>query len=297
MIINQQGLSALFTSYKGNFKTGWGRAKPEWKKIATLIPSKTTSNLYAFLGQFPQLRLWAGDRQIKNLKAHDYTVINDPFESTVEVDRDNMEDDTFGVFAPMFEEMGYAASMHPDSLLFALMAAGATELCYDGQAFFDASHPVTVDEVASTDSNYDVTGGGNLWALMDTKHPLKPMIFQKRRDYKFTSMVSPTDTNVFMRKSYLYGIDSRVNVGFGLWQMAYGSLNTLNATNVDLYMAAGFALKSDEGHPLNVKYDTIVCGPSNWAAARNLITQQFLATGETNPHHQMFDILVTPYLT
>ena len=29
-----------------------------------------------------------------------------------------------------------------------------------------------------------------------------------------------------MRKTFLYGVDSRGNAGFGFWQMAYGSDGT-----------------------------------------------------------------------
>lgn len=297
MIINTANLTTLFTAYKANFKTGWGRAEPMWSKVATFVPSTTETNLYAFLGQFPQLRKWVGDRVVKNLAAHKYSVTNEPFESTIEVPAPKIETDQYGVFAPMFEEMGYASAMHPDSLVFALLASGATDLCYDGQAFFDASHPIIVNEAASTKSNYDATGGGALWALMDTKHPLKPLVFQKRKDYNFVGMTRPMDDVVFRRNVYQYGIDAEVNVGFGLWQMAYGSLNSLNETNVDTYMKVGFGLKSDEGHPLNIRYDTLVIGPSRWAEANDLVNRKVLANGESNRYFQAFDIVMSPYLT
>ena len=31
------------------------------------------------------------------------------------------------------------------------------------------------------------------------------------------------DDNVFFEKKYIYGVDSRDNAGYGLWQLAYGS--------------------------------------------------------------------------
>ncbi|MGD8501486.1 MAG: Mu-like prophage major head subunit gpT family protein [Phycisphaerales bacterium] len=297
MIRNTANLSALFTSYKGNFSRGFGRATPKWPSLATQIPSSTAQNLYGFLGQWPQLREWIGDLHIKDLKANDYTLINKKFESTVSVNEDQIDDDTYGVFAPMFDDMGYASAMHPDSLVFAALAAGATGLCYDGQAFFDASHPVVVNEVESTVSNYDATGGGNLWCLMDTKRPLKPLIWQTRKPYKFVKLDSANDQNVFMTGDYLYGVRARAVAGYGLWQMAYGSLNTLNSTNVDTYMQAGFALKGDEGHPLNIYYDTLVFGPSNWAAARALVEHQKLANGADNPYYKAFKLVMSHYLT
>jgi phage major head subunit gpT-like protein len=298
MILNQANLSALQTSYKANFKTGWGRAEPQWSKVATLVPSNAKSNTYGFLGQHPQLRKWIGDRQVKSLSAHSYTLTNEPYEVTIEVPKLDIQTDQYGMYSTMFEEQGYASAMHPDSLVFALIASGATDLCYDGQAFFDASHPVVIPGTgASTKSNYDATGGGSLWALMDTRHPLKPMIFQKLQDYEFVALNRMTDEVVFRRRVFQYGVDAVLNVGFGLWQMAYGSLNTLNSTNVDSYLQAMFALKSDEGHPLFVRPNTLVIGPSNWAAANQLVNLQRLASGADNPYYKAFDIVMSPYLT
>lgn len=297
MIINTAGLAALFTVYNAAFKQGWGSIEPSWNKIATLVPSSGESNLYAFLGQFPSLRKWVGDRLIKNMAAHSYTIINDPFESTVGVPKPKVEDDTYGVFTPLFAEMGYAARVHPDELVFALLALGATELCYDGQPFFDSSHPVIENGSATTKDNYDATGGGNLWCLMDVRRPLKPLIFQKRQDYKFQTFNSMKDEHVFKRNEFMYGVDARVNVGFGFWQTSYGSLNTLNATNYETYLAKMIALKTDEDKPMGIVPGLCVVGPSNLQAARELFLVDKLASGATNSHYKECEILMTPYLT
>ena len=52
------------------------------------------------------------------------------------------------------------------------------------------------------------------------------MIHQTRKPAKFVSKTNETDDNVFFAKTFLYGVDSRENVGFGFWQMAYGSDGT-----------------------------------------------------------------------
>ena len=54
-------------------------------------------------------------------------------------------------------------------------------------------------------------------------------IFQERRKAKFTAMTRETDENVFMRSEYLYGVDARDGVGYGFWQMAYGSTGTASS--------------------------------------------------------------------
>ena len=52
---------------------------------------------------------------------------------------------------------------------------------------------------------------------------IKPVIFQRRRDYDLRRMDMRDDEHVFMRDNYRYGVDARVNAGYGLWQLAYGS--------------------------------------------------------------------------
>jgi len=296
MIINTANIAALFLSYKSLFQDAFKDAESSWEKIATLVPSSTESNLYAFLGQFPRLRKWLGARIIKDMAVHNYTVVNEPFESTVGVPKPKIEDDTFGVFSPLMSEMGYAAKTHPDEIVFELLKLGASELCYDGQFFFDTDHPVLTLGVASTVANYDATGAGDLWIAMDTKRPLKPMIFQKRQEYNFVRFNSTNDEHVFMQNEYLFGVDTRVNAGFGLWQLAYGSLNTLDATNWDAIVTAMMQLKSDEDRPLSIRPNLIVVGPGNRAAARALFETSTLANGAANPNFKEVEVLVTPYL-
>lgn len=297
MIITPSNMSSLLLTYSAAFKNGFARAENFYSQVATEVPSASKSNLYAFLGQFPKMREWLGDRQYKNLQAHTYSVLNKPFESTVAVPKPDVEDDQYGVYSTLMEEMGYTAKLHPDELVFALLAAGASSLCYDGQFFFDTDHPVIAAGVATTKANYDATGAGNLWSLMDTRRPLKPLLFQKRQDYKFVQFTDQRDEHVFKKNEFLYGVDARCNAGFGLWQLAYGSLNTLDATNVQAYVTAMMGLKSDEDKPLNIKPNLCVVGPSNWAAARAIFEVPTLTGGAANPNYQLCKVLVTPHLT
>jgi phage major head subunit gpT-like protein len=296
MLLNSPNLAGLRRTYSSLYKGAYDQATPQWPQLATLSPSTGESITYAWMGQFPRMRKWVGDRIINQLAAHHYTLTNDDFEATVAVKINSVLDDTYNTYGPLMQEMGYTAKLHPDELTFAAILAGATNLCYDGQPFFNASHPVIVDGAATTSSNYDATGGGAMWVLVDTKHPIKPFIFQKRQDYNFVSLTSPTDENVVMRKEYLYGIDARGVAGYGLWQMAFASLNTLNSTNYDAAFTAMETQKSDEGKPLGIKPNLLVFGPINRVAARNLILKEFLAGGENNPNFKEVDLLESPYM-
>ena len=55
---------------------------------------------------------------IQALEAHTYTIVNRNFEDTVAIDRNDIEDDTYGVYEPIIEQLGWDTKMHPDMLLF-----------------------------------------------------------------------------------------------------------------------------------------------------------------------------------
>lgn len=296
MIINKANLSALFVAIKTAFNKGLKDNETYWTKVATLVPSTTKEEKYAWLGQFPKLREWLGDRQIKSLALHDYSVKNKKFESSIAIERDDLDDDTYGVLMPLFEEMGYAADTHPDELVFSLLKLGFTERCYDGQYFFDTDHPVGNDDGGVVSVSNMQAGSEAPWFLLDTNRPLKPLIFQKRRDYAIKSMTKEDDENVFMRDEYRYGIDARVNAGFGLWHLAFGSKALLNSTNFKAARQSMKSLKSDEGRPLNVRPKLLVVGPSNESAAEALIKVSELAGGGTNPLYKSVEVLVVPWL-
>lgn len=281
MIITPSTLTALMVAFRREFQSALTDTPSDWAKIGTEVPSTAKGNTYGWLGKFPQFREWVGDRVVNDMAAHAYTVNNKPFESTVGVDRDDIEDDNIGVYKPLFAEMGRAAKTHPDELVFALLKAGVSTTCYDGQYFFDTDHPVypnadgTGAAVSVSNVDIDTVARPNnpVWYLMDVSRAIKPILFQKRRDYVLQAMVKPEDEQVFMAKTYRYGVDARVNAGFGFWQFAYASNQPLDATN---YAAARAAMKSftaDGGKPLGIRPGLLVVPPSLEGAGRKLLVK------------------------
>ena len=258
--------------------------------------SSSKSNTYGWLGQFPQFREWVGDRVIKDMAAHGYEITNKLFESTVGVARTDIEDDDIGAYSMLFQEMGRAAAVHPDELVFALLAAGGSTLCYDGQNFFDTDHPV-LDENGAAQSVANTDGGsGTPWFLLCTNRPLKPIIFQERKKPQFQAKDAPTDDNVFFKKEFVYGVDTRDNVGFGFWQMAWGSKQTLNAANYAIARAALMGMTGDYGRPLGLMPNLLVVPPSLESAGRKILNSEYASGGETNEWKGTADLLVVPWL-
>ncbi|WP_154124173.1 Mu-like prophage major head subunit gpT family protein [Grimontia hollisae] len=298
MQISANGLRAIYTAVRTAFNTGRGSYTPIWPRLATLVPSTTGTETYAWLGQFPRLREWIGERQVKQMALHDYSLKNKTYESTVGIPREAIEDDQYGVYMPLMQEMGYAASTHPDEELFALMAAGFTTACYDGQNFFDADHPVKDPESGADVSVSNMqAGSGAAWFLLDTRRPLKPFIFQRRREYDINAKTDAGQSDhVFMAKEYVYGVDGRGNWGFGFWQQAFGSKAALTGDNFDAAMQDMMAFKSDEGRPLGIMPDLLIVGPSNRAAAKKVVEAENKAQGESNTNFKAVEVLVVPWL-
>ena len=140
MIVNQANLRGLNVSYSTAYNKAFEGVKTNYEKIATTVPSATAETDYKWLGQMPQMREWIGDREVQSLSAYCYIIRNKKFEMTIAVPRDDIEDDQYGVYSPMFSNLGEAAAQHPDILCFDALKAGFKEKCYDGKPFFAEDH-------------------------------------------------------------------------------------------------------------------------------------------------------------
>ncbi|KAA0683349.1 Mu-like prophage major head subunit gpT family protein [Roseomonas genomospecies 6] len=258
MLVTANNLSDLFTGFKTSFNKGFQGANSTYKTIAMEVPSGSREEKYAWLGQLPALREWIGPRIVHGLEVHGYTITNRPFEMTIGVKRDDIEDDNVGVFAPLFENMGYEAARHPDALVYELLNQGFVVPCYDGKPFFAVDHPINLSETEAVPHSNMQAGDGPAWFLIDGSRPIKPLVFQKRRDYTFDRMDAPTDEKVFNEGTFVYGVWARANAGFGLWQLAYGSKAPLTPENYEAARAAMKSVRGDNGRKLGVSPTLLV---------------------------------------
>ena len=297
MEITHQALRSAFTAFNASFKAGLGQATPQWDTVATRVPSSTASNEYGWLGSFPGMRKWVGDRVINNLAKHGYSLTNEDYELTVAVHRNSFRDDTLGIYSPMFEEIGRAARALPDELVFGLLKRGFEEPCYDGQYYFDADHPVR-DKDGNTQSVSNFGGGtGTPWYLMDTSRSLKPLIFQEREPLdKLVRLDDDKDLPVFMRKEHIYGTDGRCQVGFGFWQIAFGSKQPLDPASYEAARVALMEMTGDHGRPLGIVPRTLVVPPSLEGAANKIVKNGLTTGGETNQWAGTAEVVVVPWL-
>ena len=149
MLVNKANLTAVFITLKTTFNKAFEAAPSIWEKTTMKVPSGSSQNDYTWLSRFPKMIKWLGSKTVKALKAFTYTVINDDYEATVEVDRNDIEDDNLGIYAPMAKEAGFSSKQLPDEIDAELKNDAFTNLCFDGQYFYDTDHVVAGASVSN----------------------------------------------------------------------------------------------------------------------------------------------------
>jgi len=147
MLVNASSLSAVFLNLKTEFNRAFDAAPSVWQQVAMRAPSGSAQNDYKWLSDFPKMRKWIGDKVIKSLEGFSYTLINDDWETTIEVDRNHVEDDTLGIYGPQAQMAGFAAKQFPDELVFGLV--NFTGKGFDGKTFFATDHKVAGANVSN----------------------------------------------------------------------------------------------------------------------------------------------------
>jgi len=294
--VNLGSLRTLGIGFQTTFENALTQGAPMYGSIATTVPSSVRSQDYGWLGKLPNVREWLGDRVLSNLRTFSYAIDNKDWESTIDVDRNDIEDDNLGIYNSMFAEMGASAAAQPDMLVWPLLNNGWANLCYDGQYFFDTDHPVldvngNPTSVANTDG-----GDGTPWFLAVNGRKVQPIIFQNRKPYSFVSKDAPTDENVFMRKKFLYGTDSRNNAGYGLWQFCWGSKQPLTPDSYETARAALIGMLGDFGRPLGSVDLSMYVPPLLEGAMKQILNADRNADGSTNIWFNTAKQVMVPWL-
>jgi len=149
LIVNKANLEAVFLNLKTIFNKAFEAAPSIWQQTTMLVPSGSSQNNYNWLSRFPKMRRWMGEKFIKQFEAFKYAIVNEDWEATVAVNRNDIDDDTLGIYAPMAQEAGYSAKQLPDEIDAELKNGAFTALCYDGQYFYDTDHPVAGASVSN----------------------------------------------------------------------------------------------------------------------------------------------------
>jgi phage major head subunit gpT-like protein len=139
-IVNQEKIAAASAGFKAVFADAFAKAPAYWKTLATIIESNSSEETYTWLGPAPKMKEWIGERTLRQLVAYAYTVKNRRWANGIVLDETDLADDKLGVMGKKVQMLAEMAARHYDELLVSLLVSGFTNLCYDGQFFFDTDH-------------------------------------------------------------------------------------------------------------------------------------------------------------
>jgi len=132
----------LTKGLKSEFFNRFQGTPVHFTELATRIASTSDSETYRWLGTIPKMREWGTGRLAQGLRTESYSVENLKYESTIEVDRDEISDDQTGQIRIRVGELAQRAATHKDFLIAQLLNSGgdAGFVAYDGVTFFNDAH-------------------------------------------------------------------------------------------------------------------------------------------------------------
>lgn len=148
MQITPTNLNIFFTGLDTRFWAAFEQA-PIWsEQVATTYPAATEQWLMGWIGMLDKLRVWKGSRIVHTPAPQTYGATILPFELTEQIDKFKLEDDTYGIYAPLISHMGEMAKKWPDYAVRDLIESlgdfnnTPAQLGTDGVSHWNASHPI-----------------------------------------------------------------------------------------------------------------------------------------------------------
>lgn len=164
-LIKNNEVTNIKTGLQTKYHKTLGELKNEVPAIATITKSSSDAEVYSFLGDFPSLQEWIGDRDIKSIKEDGYKIENDIYESTVSIKRSDIEDGRLASYGTTAVMKAKAVINFQNQKVYDALKNGFTKTCFDGQYFFDTDHPL----YPNADATGTATTVSNL--ILGTKTP------------------------------------------------------------------------------------------------------------------------------
>ncbi|MDD4985110.1 MAG: Mu-like prophage major head subunit gpT family protein [Dehalococcoidales bacterium] len=115
--------------------------------------------------------------------------------------------------ASFCDDWGKKMNLVPDTIVCSpamyMLIKEALKSDYSGQARTEAEFVKKIISSPWIDADTDD------WFVLCTTEEVKPLIFQNRQNPEFNQVDNPSDSHVFLNKTFLYGIDARFERGFG----------------------------------------------------------------------------------
>jgi phage major head subunit gpT-like protein len=141
MEVTAANLAGINKSFQTRFNKARGNVTTFYKTLCMECPSSAGENVYGWLADLPQIGKVVGEYIKKRLQTLGYRLSNEKFGNIIEISRESIEDDQYGLYGNIAAANGRRAEQVPDIELIQLLcnAFSATKgKDYTGKAFFAA---------------------------------------------------------------------------------------------------------------------------------------------------------------
>lgn len=186
--------------------------------FVTKMPSTVKVETHTYMSNLPRLREFKGYSPAAQLVSTPYTVANKTYRiGTVQVKKEDLDDDQVGGYLMTIQGIPAQGQKDIGFKLLDKIAAGATDLCFDGTAFFASSHTIGSGNNLMTANNTGNDGVTHyIIALALTNPTIKPLIFQDRES--LSELQTDADTPAAMKlRQFEYWADCRFGLAYGFW--------------------------------------------------------------------------------
>lgn len=156
MDLTRANLDAVYTGYQTSLTQGLSQVNTDWEKFATTTTSKKAIERYPFMNLPAGMKKWVGDREIMKADGKMVQVVNDDFADAIEIPRNDIMWDSYGIHNSLFVDLGINAANLWAKL--AIMALATNPTWADNKKFFATDHKfgkATIDNKLTDDLDAD----------------------------------------------------------------------------------------------------------------------------------------------
>ena len=169
----------LFFAFNAYLQKGLGGGWDGWTKFCSVINSGTLIEKYPMTIIAGGMREWIGERVINQISGKLFEVVNRDYEHTEMVNRNDIEDDKYGLYGHLIQMMGFNASQIWGDLAIEALLGGESAVWIDALPFFSATRKygdeATINNVTSDELSMDAYATARLTMLRYCGHSNRPI--------------------------------------------------------------------------------------------------------------------------
>lgn len=206
-----------------------------YETFTTRLPSTAKVETHTYMTNLPRLREFRDYSASVRLLDKAYTVANKTYRiGPVQVSKDDLEDDQIGGYLKSIQDLPNRAEKDAGHIMLAHLAAGTSNTCFDGTAFFANSHTFGTGDNLDTFDGSANDGATHKIIAMIADGPIKPLIYQDRES--LSGLLTDADTPQALKlRQFEYWSDMRFGKGYGFWWDAIHMTITDTPTVAEVY--------------------------------------------------------------